>query len=54
MLEINYLVIRFIKMVKSDLFYNYDLYYVCEIGSIGLGNLIFFIVEKEFLICEYI
>lgn len=53
MSEINHPVIRSIKTVKTDPFHNYDLHYVCEIGSTGLGNPIPFTAEKEFSICEH-
>lgn len=53
MSEINHPVIRSIKTVKTDPFHNYDLHYVCEIGSTGLGNPIPFTAEKEFSICGH-
>lgn len=53
MSEINHPVIRSIKTVKTNPFHNYDLHYVCEIGSTGLGNPIPFTAEKEFSICEH-
>lgn len=53
MSEINHPVIRSIKTVKTDPFHNYDLHYVCEIGSTGLGNPIPFTAEKQFSICEH-
>lgn len=48
MSEINHQVIRSIKTVKTNPFHNYDLHYICEIGSTGLGNPIPFTAEKNF------